>query len=212
MIIQKLQEIGQGANSKIYLGEFQQGTFHGNVALKEFSWNSVYKISNTIATYQKLKSAGIPTLAFCQAGRFEGQEYLVMEHINLDTKFKYVSYNTLNTGHKADAELIRAEIKLEEIIDFSYFLYTMRFEIANATQENISLYFDSYFFGSEIAKSSKLTYKIVDLDNVEFFNKYKKEHFELNLAYFRDAIIGFIKYFVIKEHQNVYLKSIDQLK
>lgn len=212
MITKKIQQIGQGANSKIYLGEFKQGTFHYKVALKQFNWNSQLRITKTIETYNKLWKAGIPTLAFCQEGRFEGEEYLVMEHINLDSNYKYVSYNTLNTGNTADAEAIRKEVKLEKIIDFSDFLENMKSELAIATQENISLDFDSYFFGSHILNSSTLTYKIVDLDNVEFFSRYNKDNFELNLSNFKDAIIGFINHFVVKEYQFEYLHSINQLK
>lgn len=75
-----------------------------------------------------------------------------------------------------------------------------------ATQNNILIEFDSYFFGTQKQKLiSEIDYKIVDLDHI-FTNtgRNQAELYELNISEFSRALKGFIKYFVTENSQKKY--------
>lgn len=198
MVTQKLQQIGQGANSRIYEGYYSGIIYNGTVALKQFNYASGATFVKARDTHAKIKRAGLPTLTLFEKGQLDGEEFLVLEHINTSATYKYVSYNTVNNGGASDAEDARLALKLDNITDFTAFLEKAKKNVEQYTLHDVSVYFDAYFFGSELLTESTLDYKIVDLDNIEFFdhNYSFKEKREINLSNFKDAIDGFVRCFV----------------
>ena len=84
-------------------------------------------------------------------------------------------------------------------------------DLKRITSDNISLYFDCYFFGTYLESKSIISYKIVDLDNIEFWNKFKTDNFISNKLNFKDAIIGFVNYFVNDKYINSHLRIIEEV-
>ncbi|WP_426095155.1 hypothetical protein [Flavobacterium sp. DSR2-3-3] len=206
------EEIGGGANSKIFEAELVGS--NTKIVLKEFYMSNDYRINGTVEKFEKIRSKHFPKLNFLQKLTFQNKNYLATEHINLKDDFIYVCSNSIHNSRNTSickAESQRRENKLDEILDFENFLNEVLRDLKRITFDNISLYFDCYFFGTYLRSESTISYKIVDLDNIEFWDKYESDNFINNKSNFKDAIIGFVNCFVNDKYINKHLKIIEKV-
>ena len=81
-----------------------------------------------------------------------------------------------------------------------------------ATQKNVLIEFDSYFFGTQkIGSKSSIDYKLIDLDHI--FTNTDDDYqalLRLNFSEFHRAIHGFVKHFVTETNQTEYYQLLEQ--
>lgn len=104
-------------------------------------------------------------------------------------------------------EEFRYRNKLGKITNFEEFIENTKKDLMLASEQGLSIYFDSYFFGTvKAAKTSPISYKIVDLDNIEMVTRRDPiKLYDHNLFEFSRTTHDFIKHFVEEENQHQYL-------
>ena len=152
----------------------------------------------------------------------ESTEVLITENLNCD-EWTFVSPNSfttdsqklvrkLNPYSKIDiSESIEEQnlgkFKIHTVENIDVFFESIRLMLKIATQRNIVIEFDAYFFGvKRNAKSSPIVYKIADFDNV--FND-RKSSFRENLDEFNRAFSQFINHFIEEKQQGQYWTKLE---
>lgn len=186
-----------------------------------------------INNYQIIKNIGLPTLKTVEEFDFKNRKGIKTEDLNYQKEFIYITHNSLYSDSKKvvdtllsqnfikidknkkspEYEEFRYRNKLKEITNFEKFIIAVKNDLSIATEKDILIEFDSYFFGTrKDADVSCLNYKIVDLDNI-YTNtgKTTQELLVDNISEFKRAIKGFIKYFVNVNNQSEYEKYLDKM-
>ena len=189
------------------------------------------KTKSYIINYQIIKSIGLPTLKTVEEFESENRIGIKTEDLNYQKEWIYVTYNSLYSDSKKLVDMLsqnfikidenkkspeyeefRYRNKLKEITNFDEFIKGVKIDLSLATERDVLIEFDSYFFGTRReSDTSCIDYKIVDLDNI-YTNtgKTRKELLADNFYEFKRAIKGFIKYFVILENQPTYEQYLDK--
>lgn len=230
MILDKEHFIGQGANWEIYRINEQSNT----VIIRVPKFNFGNKINDYLNNYNIVKSTGLPALSRVERTYYDNVEVVLTEDLNNNQNRIYVSPNSVITdtqkqlneiqrlqfdhikdiGDSPDAEKYRLEHKLDQITDFDLFLDTAKNDIWKASQLDVFVAYDCYFFGSEMhAVHSAIDYKIVDFDDIETNTKRKTNKlYEINITEFKQAATHFIDCFVNDGQQkNAYLEAVQNL-
>lgn len=185
-----------------------------------------------IRNYRIIKNIGLPTLKTVEEFEFENQIGIKTEDLNYQKEWIYVTYNSLYSDSRKMVDMLsqnfikidenkkspeyeefRYRNKLKEITNFEDFIKGVKIDLSLATERDVLIEFDSYFFGTRRdSDTSTIDYKIVDLDNI-YTNtgKTKKELLADNISEFKRAIKGFVKYFVILENQPTYEQYLDKI-
>lgn len=190
------------------------------------------KTKSYIINYQIIKNIGLPTLKTVEEFESKNRIGIKTEDLNYQQDWIYVTYNSLYSDSKKmvnmlsqnfikidenkkspEYEEFRYRNKLKEITNFKEFMKGIITDLSLATERDVLIEFDSYFFGTQRdSDTSSIDYKIVDLDNI-YTNtgKTRKELLADNFSEFKRAIKGFVKYFVILENQPTYEQYLDKI-
>lgn len=188
------------------------------------------KIHSYVNNFKTINKIGLSTLRIVEEFNYEGKQGIRTEDLNYRKEYIYVTYNSLysdeqkmidslNQYIKTDEnkkspeyEEFRYRNKLKEITNFEEFIKAVKNDLLLATEKDILIDFDSYFFGTKKSSDiSNIDYKIVDLDNI-YTNtgKTQKELLSDNISEFKRAIVGFVKYFVILDNQHIYEQHLEK--
>lgn len=190
------------------------------------------KINSYINNYQIIKSINLPTLKTVEEFVSENRRGIKTEDLNYQNECLYVTHNSLYSDSKKMVDILskhfiksdenkkspeyeefRYRNKLKEITNFEVFIKAVKKDLSFATEKDVLIEFDSYFFGTRrYSDISCIDYKIVDLDNI-YTNtgKTQKELLADNISEFKRAMKGFIKYFVNLENQPIYDQYLDKI-
>lgn len=185
--------VGEGANSKVYRYKKPYG---------QGSLPAVVKIGkDTIARkYQenidKLKHAGLLTIAFADPCSVEGKPAVIMHDLNAEDEI-WVSPNTVRNIHHSVAEDYLLANKIDDIANMDNLLYMMR-DIATCTNgKGIGLDMDMVFFGMQKGESCpSVSCRLVDIDGMQSNPSMAYELRNVNTLAAKEAITFFVKYFV----------------
>ena len=104
--------------------------------------------------------------------------------------------------------------KIIEIKNLNDFLIEARDDMKKASEYNIELFFDAFFF--RVKESiSHIEYKIADFDCININQEEqidKKELYIGNLEYLTTSLLEYIEYFVVKEKKEEYFGIIKEFK
>lgn len=189
------------------------------------------KTNSYISNYLIVKNIGLPTLKTVEEFEFENRKGIKTEDLNYQKEFIYVTHNSLYSDSKKMVDMLSQDFikidkkkkspeyeefryrnKLKEITNFEEFIKAVKNDLSLATERDVLIEFDSYFFGTRRdSEICCIDYKIVDLDNI-YTNtgKTRKELLADNISEFKRAIKGFVKYFVILENQPTYEQYLDK--
>lgn len=230
MILNKEYFIGQGANWEIYRINEQSNT----VIIRAPKFDLGTKITDYLNNFNIVKSTGLPVLSRVERSYYDNVEVVLTEDLNNNQDRIYVSPNSVitdaqkqvneirrlqfdhieNIGDSPDAEKYRLENKLDQITDFDLFLDAAKNDMWKASQLDVFIAYDCYFFGSERHTAhSDIDYKIVDLDDVVTKTKRTTQQlYEINIIEFKQAAAHFIDCFVNDGQQkNAYLEAVQNL-
>lgn len=189
------------------------------------------KTNSYISNYLIVKNIGLPTLKTVEEFEFENRKGIKTEDLNYQKECIYVTHNSLYSDSKKIIDMLSKDFvkidknkkspeyeefryrnKLKEITNFEEFIKAVKNDLSLATERDVLIEFDSYFFGTRRdSDTSCIDYKVVDLDNI-YTNtgKTRKELLADNISEFERAIKGFIKYFVILDNQPTYDQYLDK--
>ncbi|PIF69452.1 hypothetical protein [Flavobacterium sp. 2] len=215
-----MELIGQGGVWKVYKLRNQNNVFRIPKGFAESSINTFIK------NHEIINKLGLPTLQKVEESEINGMKGIICEDINNSEEKIYVTYNSLYSDSQKNlhslskdiiknkeerqsslAEDFRYKNKIVEIIDFENFIIDVKIDLKNATNRDVLIDFDSYFFGTQKQKiATTIDYKIIDLDHIYTNTKKKKDElYDLNLSEFSRALNGFIRYFVTETSQSKYM-------
>lgn len=190
------------------------------------------RIHSYISNFETIKTVGLPTLKTVEQFEIGNKTGIRTEDINYQKEDVYVTHNSLYGDSKRMVDMLsqnfieidknkkspeyeefRYRNKLKEITNFEEFINVVRRDLSFATEKDVLIEFDSYFFGTRRDSDiSCIEYKIVDLDNI-YTNtgKKQKELLNDNISEFKRALQGFIKYFIIIDNQPLYNQYLDKI-
>lgn len=189
------------------------------------------KTNSYISNYQIIKNIDLPTLKTVEEFEFENRKGIKTEDLNYQKECIYVTHNSLYSDSKKMIDMLSQDFvkidenkkspeyeefryrnKLKEITNFEEFIKAVKNDLLLATERDVLIEFDSYFFGTRTDSDiSCIDYKIVDLDNI-YTNtgKTRKKLLADNISEFKRAIKGFVKYFVNLQNQPKYEQYLDK--
>lgn len=186
-----------------------------------------FGINSYLNNYRTVKNTGLPTLNLVEKFQFGRKIGIRTEDLNYMQDKIYVTHNSLYSDSRKIVAMLSQHIikidlnkkspeyeefryrnKLAVITNFEEFVFKTKKDLMHASQQDVLIEFDSYFFGTQkLSEISSIDYKIVDLDNIyTATGKKSNELYDENVLEFERAICGFIRYFVNEEDQPTYLK------
>lgn len=185
--------IGEGANSKVYRYNKPYGQSNMSVVVKVGSCIIAKRYRDNI---EKLKHAGLMTIAFADPCSVEGKPAVIMYDLNAGGEV-WVSPNTVKNGHHSEAEEYLLANKILDIANFDNLLAMMRDIAACTNGKGIGLDMDMVFFGMQRNESRpSVYYQLVDVDAMLSDPSMAYELKESNTTAAKEAITLFVKYFV----------------
>lgn len=232
--------IGGGSFSDVHRISLNKAIQIGNRQLskivvkipKENKW----KVDEILSKIIAIKNSSLRTLNFAQKIILDYREVLLLEDLNDSDEIIFVSPNTRLVDHQqeelvhslsqtvlgkqepyvrqenSEAELFRYKNLLEEIIDFEKDIDVFLSEITNASNVNVILFTDCFFFSSsKISSVTKVDYKIADFDNINLNQSSSKTVRDNNQKEFVRSYWEFIKkYFKESQKKEYYLAYLDK--
>ncbi len=185
--------VGKGANSKVYRYSKPYGQGHLHAVVKI---GTKFTAKNYQVNLDKLKHAGLMTIAFADPCNVEGKPAVIMLDLNAGDEI-WVSPNTVRNGHHSEAEDYIIDHKIEDIANMDDLLAMMR-DIAWCTNsKGIGLDMDMIFFGMKKDENIPLVrYCLVGIDAMLSDPSMAYELKESNTIAAKEAITLFVQYFV----------------
>jgi hypothetical protein len=213
--------IGSGSQWDVYNIELAKEQSIDNNKIR----NLIYKkpktdyrnVDENIQIFSKIKEIGLPTLLFYKKGIVGNTEVVFTENLNVN-KIRYVSPNSARYSDdsipKTEKYVMNNKINL--INNFSSMIDLIDKDMRIATNNNVGVCADAYFFGFDNIGNAKIDYKIADFDNIyiddEFSNAepLEKENPFGNSKEMLEAFWEFLMLFVEKSNEtNQYIKAIE---
>ena len=216
--------IGEGGNWRVYRCLLQNGL---TMIVKEPKNWPQRSIQCNLERYNLVKDLGLPTTSFLEKSHYNKKDVLVTEDLKKNG-ISFVSPNSVWTEddkkrssitrlflHQTSSERFESEEeqyfyehRSQSVPNFPNFLKRVTEDINKATENNIQISFDSYFFSIEKDNpNSRIDYKIADWDNIE---KCEDKNFQVllksNMEDFQQAMSDFLNSFVQEgKNRNSYL-------
>ena len=204
--------------------------------IKRRKKNSLANINSNIETYELVKAAQLPTLAFYEKYRMDGEDCIRGEDLNLGNII-YVSPNTSRNMPTPTTLLINQLLnktisndvpsifenkmmnnKISVIDNFDELCSKLMYDMEVASKNGIGMCEDAFFFGIRKEKNITIDYKIADFDTIfTHCVKYSDETVQGNQITALQSVLEFLMFFHEdnqnkKEYDNKLNRKIELLR
>ena len=199
--------LGEGANSKVYKYNKPFGPYGLDMAVK-VSRNA----RQSIANYEKLKETGCMKV-YAELCKVDGEEAILMQNLFTDMEV-YVSPNSYRNNHTSNLpETYLAQNKLKGIANMNSLLCQLSDLARCCDSKGIEVRIDMISFGvPKGIEVPNVSYKVVDVDGMDFSDECRYKLKDWNIDEAIDAINIFIENCVEHGAQAALLDEVKNYK